>query len=156
MIITSHVKDGIRLAKEYKLPQVVADFIPMHHGRSRVEYFYQQALKQATNPQDVNEDDYRYPGPRPNTKETGILMIAEAVEAASRSVSSPTPQRLETLIDSIIETRIKEGDLDECPLTFRELTTIKESIIPVLIGSLHKRIEYPGQREKLHMRPEED
>lgn len=156
MIITSHVKDGIRLAKEYKLPQVVADFIPMHHGRSRVEYFYQQALKQADNPQDVNEDDYRYPGPRPNTKETGILMISEAVEAASRSISSPTPQRLETLIDSIIETRIKEGDLDECPLTFRELTTIKESIIPVIIGSLHKRIEYPGQREKLHMRPDEE
>lgn len=155
MIITSHVKDGIRMAKEYKLPQVVADFIPMHHGRSRVEFFYQQALKQTDNPQEVNEEDYRYPGPRPNTKETGLLMIAEAVEAASRSVSSPTPQRIETLIDSIIETRIKDGDLDECPLTFRELTTVKDAMIPVLLGSLHKRIEYPGQREKLHMRPDE-
>ncbi len=155
LIITAHVKDGIRLAKEYKLPQIVADFIPMHHGRSRVEYFYQQALKQAGNPQEVNEDDFRYPGPRPNTKETGILMISEAVEAASRSVASPTPQRLDTLINSIIETRIKDGDLDECPLTFRDLTTIKQAITPVLIGSLHKRIEYPGQREKLHMRPDE-
>ena len=156
-VIVAHVKDGIKLANEYGLPDIVADFIPMHHGNTRVEYFYQQALAQAEESgSEVNEADFKYPGPRPNTKETGILMIAEAVEAASRSIKKPTPQRIETLMDSIIESRVKSGQLINCPLTFRDLETIKSAMIPVLTGSLHERIEYPGQREKLHIQDNED
>jgi len=156
-VILAHVKDGIKLANEYKLPSIVADFIPMHHGKTRVEYFYQQALERAKETDsEINEADFRYPGPRPNTKETGILMIAEAVEAASRSVKSPNPQRIETLMDSIIESRVKSGELINCPLTFRDLETIKSAMMPVLTGSLHERIEYPGQRKKLHIQDDEN
>ncbi len=156
-VIVAHVKDGIRMAKDHNLPDIITDFIPMHHGRTRVEYFYSKAKERAKeNDSDLNEEDFRYPGPRPNTRETGILMIAEAVEAASRSVKNPTPQRVETLIDSIIESRIKNDELANCPLTFRDLATIKEAMMPVLLGSLHERVEYPGQREKLHIPENED
>ncbi len=156
-VIVAHVKDGIRMANEHKLPSIVADFIPMHHGKTRVEYFYQQALERAKeSDSEVNEADFIYPGPRPNTKETGILMIAEAVEAASRSVKNPTPQRIASLMDSIIESRVKAGELNNCPLTFKDLESIKSAMMPVITGSLHARIEYPGQRKKLHIMDDED
>jgi hypothetical protein len=129
----------------------------MHHGRTRVEFFYQQALERAKETDsEINEADFRYPGPRPNSKETGILMIAEAVEAASRSLKSPNPQRIEALMDTIIESRIKSGELINCPLTFRDLEIIKGAMMPVLTGSMHERVEYPGQRQKLHMMDDED
>ena len=156
-VIVAHVKDGIKLAEENGLPSIVADFIPMHHGKTRVEFFYQQALERAKeNGSEISESDFRYPGPRPNTKETGILMIAEAVEAASRSLKSPNPQRIEALMDSIIESRTKSGELNNCPLTFRDLQVIKGAMMPVLTGSMHERIEYPGQRQKLHMKDDEN
>mgnify|MGYP002638745785 FL=1 len=156
-VIVAHVKDGIKLAEENRLPAIVADFIPMHHGKTRVEYFYQQALERAKETDsEINESDFRYPGPRPNTKETGILMIAEAIEAASRSLKNPNPQRIESLMDTIIESRIKGGELINCPLTFRDLEIIKSAMMPVLTGSMHERIEYPGQRKKLHMMDDED
>ena len=156
-VIVAHVKDGIKLAEEHRLPSIVADFIPMHHGKTRVEYFYQQALERAKETDsEINESDFRYPGPRPNTKETGILMIAEAIEAATRSLKSPNPQRIESLMDTIIESRIKGGELINCPLTFRDLEIIKSAMMPVLTGSMHERIEYPGQREKLHIMDDED
>jgi len=156
-VIVAHVKDGIKLADENRLPSIVADFIPMHHGRTRVEFFYQQALERAKETDsEINETDFRYPGPRPNSKETGILMIAEAVEAASRSLKNPNPQRIESLMDTIIESRIKGGELINCPLTFRDLEIIKSAMMPVLTGSMHERIEYPGQREKLHIMDDED
>ncbi|NQV48899.1 MAG: HDIG domain-containing protein [Candidatus Marinimicrobia bacterium] len=155
-VIVAHVKDGIKLADEFGLPSIVADFIPMHHGKTRVEYFYQQALERAKETDsDINEADFRYPGPRPNSKETGILMIAEAIEAATRSLKSPNPQRIKSLMDTIIESRIKGGELTNCPLTFRDLDIIKDAMMPVLTGSMHERIEYPGQREKLHMMDDE-
>ena len=156
-VIIAHVKDGVKLAEENRLPSIVADFIPMHHGRTRVEYFYQQALERGKETDsEINEADFRYPGPRPNSKETGILMIAEAVEAASRSLKSPNPQRIEALMNTIIESRIKSGELINCPLTFRDLEIIKGAMMPVLTGSMHERIEYPGQRQKLHMMDDED
>jgi putative nucleotidyltransferase with HDIG domain len=156
-VIVAHVKDGIKLAEEHNLPAIVADFIPMHHGKTRVEYFYQQALERAKETDsEINEADFRYPGPRPNTKETGILMIAEAIEAATRSLKNPNPQRIESLMDTIIESRIKGGELINFPLTFRDLEIIKGAMMPVLTGSMHERIEYPGQREKLHMMNDEE
>ena len=123
--IKNHVKEGLELAREYKVPKIVRDFIPMHHGTSRVEYFYRMALKMAEKTGDkVDESLFRYPGPKPNTKETGILMICEAVEAAVRSIKDPDVIKIESMIDKIIKNRIDDGQLDDCPLTLDELIKI--------------------------------
>ena len=149
-IIRNHVKEGMRQAEEYNVPKVVTDFIPMHHGTSRVEYFYRMALKMAEKTGDkVDESLFRYPGPKPNTKETGILMICEAVEAAVRSIKDPDVIKIESMIDKIIKNRIDDGQLDDCPLTLDELNKIKGTVdgntgmLPVLRGIYHIRIEYP-------------
>jgi putative nucleotidyltransferase with HDIG domain len=149
-IIRAHVKEGLNLAREYALPKVVSDFIPMHHGTTRVEYFYRMALKDAEESGDkVDESSFRYPGPKPNTKETGILMICEAVEAAVRSIKQPDIFKIEAMIDKIIKGRIDDGQLNECPLTLDELNRIKGTVdgttgmLPVLRGIYHIRIEYP-------------
>jgi hypothetical protein len=149
LIITAHVKDGIALAHEHRLPQEVVDFIPMHHGTTRIEFFYGKALRQAENSPDetkideIKESDYRYPGPRPQTKETGILMLADAIEASARALDDPLPQKLEAMIDELIRKRFEEGELDECPLTLKDLTRIKAAFLGVLIGIHHSRIKYP-------------
>lgn len=152
-IIRNHVKEGLRLAEEYHLPKVISDFIPMHHGTTRVEYFYRQALEEAGgDAQQVDERTFRYPGPKPNTKETGILMICEAVEAAVRSLKDPNIMKIEDMIDKIINKRLREGQLDECPLTLDELRRIKGTVdgtigmLPVLRGIYHIRIEYPEEK----------
>jgi len=154
-IIRAHVTEGLRLANEYGLPKVVSDFIPMHHGTTRVEYFYRLALKEAEeNGAKVDESAFRYPGPRPNTKETGILMICEAVEAAVRSIKEPDIFKIEAMIDKIINQRIEDGQLNECPLTLDELSKIKGTIdgtsgmLPVLRGIYHIRVEYPDDAKQ--------
>ncbi|MCH8011263.1 MAG: HDIG domain-containing protein [Candidatus Marinimicrobia bacterium] len=154
-IIESHVKDGIKLANEYRLPKVIADFIPMHHGTCRIEYFYQKAVKAANNDfSKVNDNYFRYAGPKPNTKETGILMICEAVEAAVRSIKNPSLHTISAMVDKITEKRLKEGQLDDCPLTMRDLTKLKGNIrgknglIPILRGIYHLRIEYPDAKKE--------
>jgi len=149
LIIAAHVKEGMALAREYHLPEEVVDFIPMHHGTTRIDYFYQKALQLAQNSPDetkideINEQDYRYPGPKPQTKETGIMMLADAVEAAVRTLEEPTPQRLEAAIDELIKKRFEEGELDDCPLTLKDLTKIKEAFLSVLVGVYHSRVRYP-------------
>ena len=149
-IIKNHVTDGLELAKEYGLPTIVSDFIPMHHGTTRVEYFYRKALEEDKN---VEEVQFQYPGPKPNTKETGILMICEAVEAAVRSIKEPDIMKIETMIDKIITMRVNAGQLSECPLTMDELTRIKgkvdgsSGLLPVLRGIYHIRIEYPDDNK---------
>ena len=154
-IIRSHVNEGLQLASQYGLPKIVSDFIPMHHGTTRVEYFYRMALKDAeVNGGKVEESAFRYPGPKPNTKETGILMICEAIEAAVRSIKNPDIFKIETMINKIINQRIEDGQLDECPLTLSELNKIKGSVngttgmLPVLRGIYHIRIEYPDEPKK--------
>ena len=149
-IIRAHVKEGLKLAKEYGLPKIVSDFIPMHHGTTRVEYFYRMALEQAEQDKTVvDESAFRYPGPKPNTKETGILMLCEAIEAAVRSIKEPDILKIETMIDKIIKQRIEDGQLSECPLTLDELRKIKGTVdgtsgmLPVLRGIYHIRVEYP-------------
>jgi len=149
-IIRAHVKEGLQMAREYGLPKVVSDFIPMHHGTTRVEYFYRLALKDAEeNGGKVDESAFRYPGPKPNTKETGILMICEAVEAAVRSIKEPDIFKIEAMINKIINQRIGDGQLSDCPLTLDELDKIKGTVdgtsgmLPVLRGIYHIRIEYP-------------
>lgn len=149
LIIAAHVKDGMVLAREYNLPEEVVDFIPMHHGTTRIDFFYQKALQLAQNSDDetkideIKEQDYRYPGPKPQTKETGIMMLADAVEAAVRTIEEPTPQRLEAAIGELIKKRFEEGELDECPLTLKDLTKIKAAFLNVLVGVYHSRVRYP-------------
>ena len=149
-IIRKHVIDGLKLAKDYGLPKLVSDFIPMHHGTSRVEYFYRMALEAAKDTNEkVDDSAYRYPGPQPNTKETGILMICEAVEAAVRSIKEPDILKIDTMVDKVIKGRLNDGQLDECPLTLDDLRKIKGTVdgnsgmLPVLRGIYHIRIEYP-------------
>jgi cyclic-di-AMP phosphodiesterase PgpH len=148
LILISHVKDGIELARKYKLPKEILEFIPMHHGTTLISYFYKKALEKKTDKDEVNEQDYRYPGPKPQTKETGIVMLADAVEAATRSIEDPSIAKLKATIDGIIKSRFEEGELDECELTFKDLTKIREAFFKVLVGIHHPRIKYPGQDEK--------
>jgi hypothetical protein len=154
LIIGSHVREGMELARERGLPEEVINFIPQHHGTTRMSFFYDKALKQAVKkpPKDViNEADFRYPGPKPQTKEAGIVMLADSVEATTRSTEDLTPQKLELTIDSIIKKRFLEGQLDECSLTMRDLARIKESFLKLLIGVHHQRIKYPDQMEEQHL-----
>ncbi len=149
LIIAAHVKDGMALAKEYQLPQEIIDFIPMHHGTTRIDYFYSKALELAhssgdeTKIDEIKEQDYRYPGPKPQTKETGIMMLADTVEAAVRAIDDPTPQKLEAAIEELVRKRFVEGELDECPLTLKDLTRIKAAFLGVLVGVYHSRVKYP-------------
>jgi putative nucleotidyltransferase with HDIG domain len=148
LIIASHVKEGLELGRQYNLPERVLNFIPMHHGTTRIEYFYQKALKER-GPDDppLLESEFRYPGPRPDSKETGIMMLADSVEAASRSLSDPTHKRLETLVDMIFNARTEDGQLDNTDLTFLDLHRIRETFLAMLLGIYHVRVKYPGQAE---------
>jgi putative nucleotidyltransferase with HDIG domain len=153
LIIAAHVKDGIALAREYGLPDEVVEFIPMHHGTTRIDYFYNKALeiaRQDPNPSkidEIKESDYRYPGPKPQTKETGIMMLADAVEAAVRTIEEPTPERIEDTIANLITKRFEEGELNECPLTLKDLTRIRGAFLNVLVGAYHSRVRYPEIEE---------
>ncbi len=141
-IIKDHVKDGVELAKKYKLPVEIRDFIEQHHGTTLVAYFYHEA-KIAEDGININEKDFRYEGPKPQTKETAIVMIADSVEAAVRSLSSPTQEKVEELIEKIIQDKLKDGQLDESNITLKELYKIKKSFLKVILSIFHERIEYP-------------
>ena len=147
LVIAAHVKEGVQLGKEQALPQVVLDFIASHHGTSLIEFFYRKAQEQEPDGSTVDEADYRYPGPKPQTNEQAIVMLADSVEAASRSLEKPTPRRLETLIDGIVEARIEDGQLDQSSLTFSDLARIKETFLNLLCGIYHFRVKYPDQEE---------
>jgi putative nucleotidyltransferase with HDIG domain len=148
LIIKAHVKDGIEMAQEYGLPEVLVDFIPQHHGNSLIEYFYEKALRDAEDDEDVDESHYRYPGPRPQTKEAGILMLADAVEASSRTLSVPVPAKIQGLVQKIINKVFASGELNECNLTLQDLHLIAKSFTRVLTGIYHRRIEYSEPAEK--------
>ena len=147
-VVVSHVTDGIELAKKYRLPQRIIDFIPMHHGTTLVAYFYGKALRRPFANGDISEEDYSYDGPKPNSKETAIVMLADSVEAATRSLQDKSLENVEAMVDAIVKSRYEEGQLDETDLTFNDLTKIKESFLAVMSGIYHRRIEYPGQSEK--------
>ena len=141
MLITAHPKDGLELAKEYHLPQVINNFISQHHGTSLVSYFYNEALKEEGE-DNVKEEQFRYPGPKPSTKETAILMIADAVESAVRAAKNPSNEQIDAIIQKIIKERLNDGQLDDSPLTLKDLKTIAETFSRMLRGMHHKRIKY--------------
>lgn len=143
MIITSHVKEGAELGRQYKLPQSVIDIIEQHHGTGLMTYFYQKA-KDQTGGEHPAEEDYTYPGPRPQTRVAALVMMADAVEAASRVLTDPTPARIAALVDRIINHIFLEGQLDECELTLKDISEIKKHFSYILTGILHRRIDYPG------------
>ncbi len=142
VIIRDHVKDGLALAKKYKLPIEIRDFIEQHHGTTLVAYFYFKAKVEADS-DNISEKDYRYEGPKPQTKETAIVMLADSVEAAVRSLTLPTQEKIEELIEKIIQDKLEDGQLDECNITLKELSKIKESFLKVVLSIFHERIEYP-------------
>lgn len=144
LIIASHVKDGIDMAREHKLPTSVIDIIRQHHGTSLITYFYQKA-KELQPLVKIAEADYRYPGPRPRTKVAAIVMLSDSVEAASRTLDNPTPQRIQALTNSIITRIFLDDQLVRCDLTLRDLREIARSFNLVLSGIFHHRIDYPGK-----------
>ncbi len=145
LIIASHVKEGVEMAKEIDLPQEIIDIIPQHHGTKLITYFYEKArVRQDPDLGEVTEEEYRYPGPKPQTKEAGIIMIADAVEAASRTLDEPSPARLKGMIRQIIDYIFLDGQLNECDLTLRDLEKIAQSFLRVLMGIHHQRVSYPG------------
>ncbi len=148
LILINHVKKGLELARHYKLPQEIRAFIAEHHGTNLIQFFYQKA-KEKGNDEEIDESVFRYPGPRPQSKETGLVMLADAVEAATRSLKDPSASRLRGMIISIVHERFTSSELDECPLTLRDLTNIIDSFQTILLGIFHTRIEYPEQEEKL-------
>ncbi|MFQ5602137.1 MAG: HD family phosphohydrolase [bacterium] len=148
LILINHVKRGLEIAEEYNLPKEIRDFIPQHHGTNLIKYFYNKALE-TSDDNEVNESDFRYPGPKPQTKETGIVMLADAVEAGSRTLKEPTVSRIRNLVNSFIQERLIDSELDECPLTMKDLNLVKESFVNNLTGVFHGRIEYPEQNNKL-------
>ncbi|MBU0475227.1 MAG: HDIG domain-containing protein [Bacteroidetes bacterium] len=145
-LIREHVIGGIELAKKYKLPPEIINFIPMHHGTMVIKYFYEKAIE-IYGAENVKEDDYRYPGPKPNTRETALLMLADACESAIRSMDEPTPEKIENYVNNLFKIRIQDGQLEDSPLTFRDIHKIKESFNGILISQHHKRIRYPKQEE---------
>ncbi len=150
LVIIGHVKDGVELARQHNIPEPLIDFIEQHHGTTLVEYFFHAATKQAESKPDhrfeVQESTYRYPGPKPQSREAAVLMVADAVEGASRTLAEPTPKRIETLVHDIAMKRLLDGQFDECSLTLGELAIVEDSLTKSLIGIHHGRIKYPEQK----------
>jgi cyclic-di-AMP phosphodiesterase PgpH len=147
LVIIAHIKDGYDLARQHHLPQPIVDMISQHHGTMLVEYFYDRAQQQSDpNNGEVDESSFRYPGPKPQTKEAAVLMLADAVESASRTLIDPTPARIESLVRELAERRLDDGQFDESGLTLRELRTIERSLVMSLSSIYHGRIKYPDQK----------
>lgn len=142
-IIRSHAQDGVKLAREHKVPKDIIDIIEQHHGDTLVKYFYHKAMNEDEVEKEVNPIDFKYKGPKPGSKEAAIVMIADSVEAAVRSLSEPTKQNIENLVKKIIDGKNDEGQLYNCDLTFKDLETIRKTFINTLMGIFHERIEYP-------------
>lgn len=147
MIIMSHVKEGIELGRQHKLPQAVIDILQQHHGTSSITYFYQKAKEKASDSPPMPED-YRYQGPKPQTRVAALVMMADAVEAAARSLIDPTPARISALVEKIINNIFLDGQIDECELTLKDLSEIKRRFTHILTIIFHKRIAYPEVSDK--------
>jgi putative nucleotidyltransferase with HDIG domain len=154
LVLISHVKEGLALAERHKLPSPILGGIAQHHGTGLIYYFYHRALTQQEKngetggSRPIDEADFRYPGPRPQSREMGILLLADSVEAASRSMEKPSVSRIEALVNEICDVRLQDGQLDECDLTFRQLAAIKRSFIFTLTNMLHGRVKYPKHENR--------
>lgn len=148
LIIEAHVKDGIEMAKEYNLPKVITDFIPEHQGTKLIGYFYNKAKKLADESTRVDERDFRYKGPRPQSREAGIVMLSDTIEAAVRSMPEKAPQKIQAMVEKLVNMHFVDGQLNECDLTLRDLHLIVEAFVKILIGIYHQRVEYPEQHYK--------
>lgn len=145
LIIMNHVKEGLELAKKYSLSPILWDFILQHHGNSLVYYFYRRALEGKEDNQEITEEGFRYPGPKPNTKETAIVLLADSVEAATRSLKGPTPDRIEETVRKVINNKFIDGQLDECELTLKDIEKISGIFSKILSGMYHSRVNYPQE-----------
>ena len=145
-LILKHVNDGIELARQHKLPQELIDFIPMHHGTTVSKFFYEKA-KTLYGEDKINIDDFKYPGPKPNSKETAIVMLADGCESAVRSIADPDTTKVENMINNIFNSRLKEAQLDDSPITFSDISKMKEEFLSILISQHHRRIKYPKQED---------
>jgi membrane-associated HD superfamily phosphohydrolase len=147
LIIKGHVMDGVEMAKEYTLPTSLFPFIQQHHGTTLVEYFYHSARvkhEKQGDDTEVREDEFRYPGPKPRTREVAILMLADAAESATRSMKEPTSSRIEELVHELTMKRLLDGQFDDCDLTLRELDRIEKSLTKTLLSIYHGRLAYPS------------
>ena len=147
LIITSHVKNGVELAQKYGLNKRIINIIKQHHGTGLVFYFFKRALEKRDN-EEVFEEGFRYPGPKPQTKEAACVLLADSVEAASRTLDDPTPSSIQGLVKKIINNKFIDGQLDECELTLKDLEKIAEVFTHILTGIYHSRVEYPEDTGK--------
>ena len=145
LVVLNHVKEGIELANKYKLNQKIIDFIPQHHGTSLMHYFYQRALEE-THDQEVSEENYRYPGPKPQTRETAIVLLADSVEGATRALDEHSPTRIEEVVRKVVNNKFIDGQLDECNLTLKDIDVICRTFTRVLSAMYHGRVRYPEKK----------
>ncbi|MBF0104769.1 MAG: HDIG domain-containing protein [Deltaproteobacteria bacterium] len=152
LIVESHVKEGLEMAKEYNLPSVIADFIPQHQGTKLIGYFFQKASSHSTQEKNkIDERSYRYKGPKPQTREAGVVMLADTIEAAVRSMSDKSPQKIRVQVEKLLNAHFVDGQLDECDLTLRDLHLIVDAFVKILVSIYHQRVEYPETGQKLNL-----
>jgi cyclic-di-AMP phosphodiesterase PgpH len=145
-LLVAHVKDGVELGMKYKLGKPIIDGIIQHHGTTLISFFYNKALDQKVSEDpDFSEDEFRYPGPKPQFREAALCMLADSIEAAARSLDEPTPARLQNIVKNIIQRKFADGQLDECNLTLRDISKVENAFIRTLLGIYHQRIDYPRQ-----------
>lgn len=150
LVILNHVKEGIELAKKNKLNKAIIDFIPQHHGTGLMYYFYQKALEEAQEGEIINEENYRYPGPKPQSRETAITLMADSVEGATRALDDPNASSIKDTVQKIINNKFIDGQLDECPLTLKEINKISETFTRILTAMYHGRVKYPEKKDVNH------
>jgi len=153
LVVKSHIMEGSEIARKHRLPRAVQAAIPEHHGTMVMAFFYHKALEADPT---ARREDFSYPGPKPRSKETAILMLADGVEGASRALAEPTPSRIRGLVSRIIDERVQQGQLDECGLTLQELARIREAFFPVLTAIFHVRAPYPEDPTKRRARADAD
>lgn len=153
LVILNHVKEGVELGRKYKLNPIILDFIPQHHGTGLLYYFYQKALEEAKEGEEVREENFRYPGPKPQTKEAAVLMLADSVEGAVRALDEHTPSKIDEVVRKIINNKFIDGQLDECDLTLRDLERISLTFTRILNAMYHSRVKYPEKKNGIGKSP---
>jgi putative nucleotidyltransferase with HDIG domain len=156
LVILNHVKEGMELAHKHKLNQAIIDFIPQHHGTGLMYYFYKKSLEQAGEDEKIDEADFRYPGPKPQTRETALVMLADSVEGATRALQDPNPQNIEDTVKKIVNNKFIDGQLDECPLTLKEIEKISSTFIRMQTAMYHGRVKYPEFKNGHHSQKPSD